>query len=402
MKISYNWLRQYIDITQTPAEVAALLTNSGLEVEGIEEWQSLKGGLKGIVTGEVLECAKHPNADRLSVCKVDTGNGDVRQIVCGAPNVAAGQKVVVALPGAVLYPTDGESFEIKKSKIRGEASEGMICAEDEIGLGHSHAGIIVLPAETMVGIDAAGIFGVETDYILEIGLTPNRSDATSHIGVARDLKAILSLKKPTTLNRPDVSAFKTSDKQCPIKVNLKDTSACQRYSGIYINNITVKESPQWLQNKLKAVGLRPINNVVDITNFVMLETGQPMHAFDAARISGNQINVQQLPSGTVFKTLDGFERKLNGTELMICNDKEGMCMAGVFGGMDAGVSDATTAIFLESAYFNPVSVRKTARLHGLHTDSSFRFERGADPEATLYSLKRAALLLKEIGGGEIA
>jgi phenylalanyl-tRNA synthetase beta chain len=402
MKISYNWLRQYINITQSPAEVAALLTNSGLEVEGIEEWQSLKGGLKGIVTGEVMECDKHPNADRLSVCKVDTGNGEVRQIVCGAPNVAAGQKVVVALPGAVLYPADGESFEIKKSKIRGEASEGMICAEDELGLGHSHAGIIVLPADTVVGADAASIFGVETDYILEIGLTPNRSDATSHIGVARDLKAILSLKNPITLNRPDVNAFKTSDKQCPVKVNVKDTVACRRYSGLYINNITVKESPQWLQNKLKAVGLRPINNVVDITNFVMLETGQPMHAFDAAQISGNEINVQKLAAGTIFKTLDGVDRKLNGTELMICNEKEGMCIAGVFGGMDAGVSDATTAVFLESAYFNPVSVRKTARLHGLHTDSSFRFERGADPESTVFSLKRAALLLKEIAGGEIA
>lgn len=402
MKISYNWLKQYLDIKQTPAEVAALLTNGGLEVEGVEEWQSLKGGLKGIVIGEIKDCVRHPNADRLSVCKVDTGSGEPRQIVCGAPNVATGQKVVVALPGAILFPAEGESFEIKKSKIRGEASEGMICAEDEIGLGQSHAGIIVLPADAKTGSLAADYFGVESDYILEIGLTPNRSDAASHIGVARDLKAILSLKNKTELKRPDVSAFKATSEESPVKVNVKDTEGCQRYSGLYIKNLVVKDSPMWLQNRLKSIGLRPINNVVDVTNFVMMETGQPMHAFDSAKIKGSVINVQQLPSGSVFKTLDGVDRKLNGTEMMICDEKDGMCIAGVFGGIDSGVSSATTEIFLESAYFNPVSVRKTARLHGLHTDSSFRFERGTDPDGTVYALKRAALLLKEIAGGEVA
>ncbi|MEP7264023.1 MAG: phenylalanine--tRNA ligase subunit beta, partial [Bacteroidota bacterium] len=402
MKISYNWLKHYLNIKQSPAEVAALLTNGGLEVEGVEEWQSLKGGLKGIVIGEIKECVRHPNADRLSVCKVDTGSGEPRQIVCGAPNVAAGQKVVVALPGATLYPAEGESFEIKKSKIRGEASEGMICAEDEIGLGHSHAGIIVLPDDVKPGSLAADFYGVETDYILEIGLTPNRSDAASHIGVARDLKAILSLKNKTELIKPDVTAFKATSEDSPVKVIVNDTEGCQRYSGLYIKNLVVKDSPAWLQNRLKAIGLRPINNIVDVTNYVMMETGQPMHAFDASKIKGNVINVQQLPAGSVFKTLDGVERKLNGTEMMICNESEGMCIAGVFGGIDSGVTATTTAVFLESAYFNPVSVRKTARLHGLHTDSSFRFERGTDPDGTVYALKRAALLLNDIAGGEVA
>ena len=402
MKISYNWLKQYIHVTQSPVEVAALLTNGGLEVESVEEWESLKGGLRGVVVGEVMECEKHPNADRLHVCKVDTGSNELRQIVCGAPNVAKGQKVIVALPGAVLYPADGESFEIKKSKIRGEASEGMICAEDEIGLGQSHAGIIVLPADIKVGLAAAEYFGVESDYILEIGLTPNRSDAASHIGVARDLKTILSLQKPHQLTKPDVSHFKAPANDSPVKVAVHNKDACKRYSGLYIKNISVKASPDWLQNRLKAVGLRPINNIVDITNYVMLETGQPMHAFDADKIKGSHIHVKQLPEGTVFKSLDGVDRRLNGTELMICNESDGMCIAGVFGGLDSGVSESTTSLFLESAYFNPVSVRKTARLHGLHTDSSFRFERGTDPEATIYALKRAALLMKEIAGAEVA
>jgi phenylalanyl-tRNA synthetase beta chain len=401
MKISYNWLKQYIDIIQSPAEVAALLTNGGLEVEGVEEWESMKGSLRGVVIGEVMECEKHPNADRLHVCKVDIGNGDVKQIVCGAPNVAKGQKVVVATVGAVLHPSSGESFEIKKSKIRGEESNGMICAEDEIGLGHSHAGVIVLPDSAVAGMNASEFYNIETDFVLEIGLTPNRSDAASHIGVARDLKAILSLEKPHQLNKPDVNAFKAGEKNTPVQVEVKDTEACRRYSGIYIEKLSVKTSPSWLQNRLKAVGLRPVNTVVDVTNYVMLETGQPMHAFDAAAIKGNRIIVQQLPSGSTFKTLDGVERKLNGTELMICDEKEGMCIAGVFGGVDSGVTETTTAVFLESAYFNPVSVRKTARLHGLHTDSSFRFERGTDPEGTVYALKRAALLLSDIAGGTV-
>ena len=402
MKISYNWLKQYINFHQNASEIGALLTAGGLEVEGVEAWQSVKGGLQGVVVGEVLQCDKHPGADRLSLCKVDAGTGEVLQIVCGAPNVAAGQKVMVALPGTKLFPTTGEPFEIKKSKIRGEASEGMLCAEDEVGLGTSHAGLLILSPDTKVGTSVADYLGVENDFVLEIGLTPNRADAASHIGVARDLKAIMSLKSETQLIKPLVNDFVEVNIASPISVEVKDVEACPRYSGLYIKGLTVKDSPTWLQNRLKAVGMRPVNNVVDVTNFVMLETGQPMHAFDAEKIKGKKIIVGQLPDKTVFKTLDGIDRKLNGTELMICNASEGMCIAGVFGGLDSGVGETTKEIFLESAWFNAVSVRKTARLHGLHTDSSFRFERGTDPDGTIYALKRAALLLKEIAGGDVA
>ena len=402
MKISYNWLRQYINFNESPEEIAALLTSSGLEVESIEPWQSVKGGLEGIIVGEVMQCDKHPGADRLSLCKVNSGSGELLQIVCGAPNVAAGQKVMLAPVGTKLTPFSGEPFEIKKSKIRGEVSEGMLCAEDEVGMGTSHAGLLILPADSKVGSPVADIVGVENDWILEIGLTPNRADAASHIGVARDIKAVFSKMRETELLRPSVSAFKESTLSCPIEVKVIDDAACPRYSGLYIKGITVKESPSWLQNRLKAVGMRPVNNVVDVTNFVMLETGQPMHAFDAAKIKGHKMEVKQLPANTIFKTLDGAERKLHGTELMICDAYGGMCMAGVFGGIDSGVSEETKELFLESAWFNSVSVRKTARLHGLHTDSSFRFERGTDPEATIYALKRAALLLQEIAGGEVA
>ena len=402
MKISYNWLRQYINFNESPEEIAALLTSSGLEVESIEPWQSVKGGLEGIIVGEVMQCDKHPGADRLSLCKVNSGSGELLQIVCGAPNVAAGQKVMLAPVGTKLTPFSGEPFEIKKSKIRGEVSEGMLCAEDEVGMGTSHAGLLILPADSKVGSPVADIVGVENDWVLEIGLTPNRADAASHIGVARDIKAVFSKMRETELLRPSVSAFKESTLSCPIEVKVIDDAACPRYSGLYIKGITVKESPSWLQNRLKAVGMRPVNNVVDVTNFVMLETGQPMHAFDAAKIKGHKMEVKQLPANTIFKTLDGAERKLHGTELMICDAYGGMCMAGVFGGIDSGVSEETKELFLESAWFNSVSVRKTARLHGLHTDSSFRFERGTDPEATIYALKRAALLLQEIAGGEVA
>lgn len=402
MKISYNWLKQYINFQESAVEIAALLTDGGLEVESVEPWQSVKGGLQGIVVGSVLKCEKHPDADRLSLCKVDAGTNEVLQIVCGAPNVAAGQKVMVALVGTKLFPVSGEPFEIKKSKIRGEVSEGMLCAEDEVGLGTSHAGLLILSDDAKVGSPVADYLGVENDFVFEIGLTPNRADAASHIGVARDLKAIFSLKHQLELSKPSVEEFKELSAICPINVEVKDQSACPRYSGVYIKGVIVKESPAWLQNRLKAVGMRPVNNVVDVTNFVMLETGQPMHAFDATKIKGNKIIVGQLPANTVFRTLDGVDRKLNGTELMICNDSEGMCIAGVFGGLDAGVNDTSSDIFLESAWFNSVSIRKSARLHGLHTDSSFRFERGTDPDGTVYALKRAALLLKEVAGGEVA
>lgn len=402
MKISFNWLKQYIKTDLSAKAIADLLTASGLEVESVEEWQSVKGGLKGIVVGEVMECGKHPGADRLSLCKVDAGTGVQLQIVCGAPNVAAGQKVMVALPGTKLFPVSGEPFEIKKSKIRGEASEGMLCAEDEVGLGTSHAGLLVLSPDAKIGSPVSDYLGVENDYVFEIGLTPNRADAASHIGVARDLCAIFAKADATPLVRPSVEEFNASLKPCPVDVKVLNEESCYRYSGIYIKGINVTDSPLWLQNRLKAVGLRPINNVVDVTNYVMLETGQPLHAFDAGKIKGNKIFVKNLPAGTVFKTLDGVDRKLNGTELMICNESEGICMAGVFGGIDAGVSYTTTAIFLESAWFNPVSIRKTARLHGLHTDSSFRFERGTDPEGTIYAIKRVAMLLKEICGADTA
>ncbi len=402
MRISINWLQDFIDLKQTPQEIASLLTDCGLEVEGIEEWESIKGGLNGLVIGKVMECIKHPNADKLSLCKVDAGTGELLQIVCGAPNVAANQKVIVALVGTKLFPSTGEPFEIKKSKIRGEESNGMLCAEDEIGMGVSHAGLLILPDKLKIGSSVADYFKVTRDVIFEIGLTPNRADAASHLGVARDLKALLSKERIIELRMPSTDAFQKLANTNPIAVEVKDINACPRYSGVCINNVQVKESPEWLQHRLKAIGLRPINNIVDATNYVMMELGQPLHAFDADKIAGNKIIVQQLPAETVFKTLDEVERKLNGTELMICDEKKGLCIAGVFGGIESGVSSSTQNIFLESACFNPVSVRKTSKLHGLKTDSSFRFERGTDSEITVKALKRAALLICELSGGKIA
>lgn len=402
MKISYNWVKQFLTLNKSPQEVSELLTGCGLEVEQLEKWESLKGGLKNVVVGHVLTCVKHPNADKLSITTVDTGDSEPRQIVCGAPNVAAGQKVIVALPGSTMYPTVGEPFEIKKSKIRGEASEGMICAEDEIGLGISHAGIMILPEETKVGMSAADFFKIENDWVFEIGLTPNRADAASHLGVARDLFALDNSEDRTDLALPEFRKINTDLLSGSISVEVKDDQLCPRYSGVYISGIKVQESPTWLQNRLKSVGLRPINNIVDISNYVMLDLGQPLHAFDADKIKGDKIVVGQLPSGTKFKTLDGVERTLNGTEVMISNTENPMCIAGVFGGLDAGVSDDTKNLFLESAFFNSVAIRKAARAHGLHTDSSFRFERGTDPEITVVALLKAVTLIEEIAGGKVA
>ncbi|MDR2908018.1 MAG: phenylalanine--tRNA ligase subunit beta [Bacteroidales bacterium] len=403
MKISYNWLKQYANITQTPEELSILLTDCGLEVESVEYVESIRGGLKGVVVGEVMTCEKHPDADKLNVTTVNVGQPDLLHIVCGAPNVAAGQKVPVATIGTMIYKGD-EAFEIKKSKLRGQPSEGMICAADELGLGDDHDGIMVLATSTPVGTLAADYFKIETDAVFEIGLTPNRNDATSHIGVARDVIAAINAKAlgNAKLSYPDLSQFKVDNTNRPIQVMVENADDCPRYSGLTISDIQVKESPEWLKNRLKAVGLRPINNIVDVTNFVLMEYGQPLHAFDVAKISGQQVIVKKLSNGTLFKTLDGVERKLNGSELMICNANEGMCIAGVFGGEKSGVSEQTTAIFLESAYFNPVSIRKTSKLHGLKTDASFRYERGADPNITIDALKRAALLIKEVAGGTVS
>ena len=406
MNISYNWLKQYIDFEQSPDEIGVLLTGCGLEVEGIDPFESVKGGLKGLIVGEVLEAAKHPNADRLTVTKVNLGNGVVSQIVCGAPNVAAGQKVVVAIPGTMIFPVSGEPFEIKKSQIRGEASEGMICAEDEVGLGTSHEGVMVLNVDAIPGKPAIDYFDIENDYTLSIGLTPNRSDAASHIGVARDLRAVMNTKaligggNLIEVKWPDVNSFSAPENSPEINVKIENET-CVRYSGVHIAGIKVGPSPDWLQNRLKAIGLKPINNIVDITNFVLYETGQPLHAFDAGKIGGKEVLVKRLPAGSKFVTLDGVERKLQGSELMICDVNGGMCIAGVFGGLGSGVSDATTELFLESACFDAVSVRKTSKIHGLKTDASFRFERGTDPNITVYALKRAALLINEIAGGKI-
>lgn len=407
MKISYNWLKQYIDLKTSPEETAALLTGCGLEVESIEKFQSVKGGLDGLVIGEVKEREKHPDADRLSVTKVDVGAAELLNIVCGAPNVEAGQKVVVATVGTTLYPATGEPFQIKKSKIRGALSEGMICAEDEIGLGTSHAGIMVLDANAKVGTSAKEYFGIEDDSIFEIGLTPNRSDAASHIGVARDLAAILNSQSTvnsqrSTVKLPSLENFTVDNENLKIEVIVEDVEACPRYSGITLSGVEVKDSPDWLQTRLKSIGLKPINNIVDATNFVLHELGQPLHAFDADKIKGNKVVVKKMQQGTKFTTLDGTERELSANDLMICNAEEGMCIAGVFGGLKSGISAETKNIFIESAYFNSVSIRKTSRLHGLKTDSSFRFERGADPNITVYALKRAAMLIKEIAGGKIS
>ncbi len=402
MNISYNWLKEYLQFDLSPQETADVLTSIGLETGSVEEIQTIKGGLEGLVIGEVLTCVDHPNSDHLHLTTVDIGDGaEPLKIVCGAPNVAAGQKVVVATVGTKLYAGD-EEFTIKRSKIRGEESLGMICAEDEIGIGTSHEGIIVLPDHAPVGMPAKEYYNVKSDYVLEVDITPNRVDAASHFGVARDLAAWLQQAgKPGKLTKPSVDAFAIDKKEGGIEVVVENREACPRYSGLTIRGITVKESPDWLKNKLLLIGLRPINNIVDITNFVLHETGHPMHAFDAAQISGNEVAVRTLPEGTKFVTLDEQERTLSDRDLMICNVKEGMCIAGVFGGLDSGVTEKTRDIFLESAYFNPTWVRKTARRHGLNTDSSFRFERGADPNNTVYVLKRAALLVKELAGGEI-
>ena len=403
MRISYNWLKQYIETDLTPEEVAQRLTDSGLEVEAVEKVESIPGSLEGLVVGEVVEKKKHPNADRLSLTLVNTGEDQLLHIICGAPNVEAGQKVVVAPVGTTLFTAGGETIKLKKRKVRGEISEGMICAEDEIGLGTDHDGILVLDADAEIGKPAADHFNIEIDYAIEIGLTPNRTDGMSHIGVARDLAAVLSLEKnkKVPVNRPPVDDFRPDNTNHPIAVVVENTEACPRYCGLRLSDVQVGPSPEWLRNRLKTIGLTPINNVVDITNFVLHETGQPLHAFDAAKIKGNKVVVRTMPGKTNFVTLDEKTRELLETDLMICDAEDGMCIAGVFGGLGSGVSDGTTEIFLESAYFNPVWVRKTAKHHGLNTDASFRFERGVDPEMTVYAMKRAALLLKELAGAEI-
>ena len=401
MKISYNWLKQFIKIDWQSEETAALLTDLGLEVEVVEKYQSVKGGLEGIVVGNVLTCIPHPDADRLKITTVDLGDGVPVQIVCGASNVAAGQKVPVATIGTVLYDKDGESFTIKKGKIRGQESHGMICAEDEIGLGTSHEGIMVLDASLQPGTSAATVFKIENDEVFEIGLTPNRADAMSHLGTARDLRAgMLQSGVNVELITPSVTNFRVDKRTLKIDIEVKDSKLVPRYCGLTISGITVKPSPTWLQNRLKAIGLNPKNNIVDVTNYVLHELGQPLHAFDAAKISGKVI-VKTLPSGTKFTTLDDVERSLHEEDIIICDENGPLCIAGVFGGKESGVSEETTTIFLESAYFNPVSVRKTAKRHQLNTDASFRFERGIDPAITDYALKRAALLIQEVAGGEI-
>ncbi len=404
MRISYNWLKQFIKIDWNSEDASALLTDLGLEVEGVDKYESLKGGLSGVVVGHVLTCIQHPNADKLKITTVDLGDGNAPvQIVCGAPNVAAGQKVPVATIGTKLYDKEGNAFEIKKGKIRGEESHGMICAEDELGLGEGHDGILILDEKLVPGTPASKVFNIETDEVFEIGLTPNRADAMSHWGVARDLRAGLIQKgiNHSELMTPSVSKFKVEKRTLKIDVKVEDSKLAPRYCGVTISGITVKPSPSWLQNRLKAIGLTPKNNIVDVTNYVLHELGQPLHAFDAAKIKGNKVIVKTLPAGTKFVTLDEVERTLHEEDLMICDENGPMCIAGVFGGKNSGVTENTTAIFLESAYFNPVSVRKTAKRHTLSTDASFRFERGIDPTITEYAMKRAALLIQEVAGGEI-
>lgn len=403
MNISYNWLKEYVDFDLTPAEVAAALTSIGLETGSVEEVETIKGGLEGLVIGEVLTCVPHPNSDHMHVTTVNLGNGgEPVQIVCGAPNVAAGQKVVVATLGTKLYDGD-ECFTIKKSKLRGVESNGMICAEDEIGIGTDHAGIIVLPQDAVAGTPAKEYYNIKSDYVLEVDITPNRADACSHYGVARDLYAwLVQHHKPATLHRPSVEAFAVDNHDLDIQVTVENTEACPRYTGITVKGVTVKESPDWLQEKLRVIGLRPINNVVDVTNYIVHAFGQPLHCFDADQIKGNQVVVKTMPEGTPFVTLDGVERKLNERDLMICNAEEPMCIAGVFGGLASGSTEQTKDVFLESAYFHPTWVRKTARRHGLNTDASFRFERGIDPNSVIYCLKLAAMMVKELAGGTIS
>lgn len=400
MNISWNWLKEYIQLDVDVETTSKILTDIGLEVEGLEKYQTIKGGLEGLVVGKVLTCVDHPNSDHLHITTVDVGGPEILPIVCGAPNVAAGQTVVVATEGTKLYDGDKE-FVIKRSKIRGEVSCGMICAEDEIGVGTSHDGIIVLPDTVPVGTPAAKYYNVSDDYVIGIGLTPNRVDAASHYGVARDIAAYLNVNGAALLRKPSVDSFALSSKKSPISIVVDRQDLCPRYSGLVISGITVKESPEWLQNRLKSIGMRPINNVVDVTNFILHELCQPLHAFDVSKIDGSEIHVKTVADHTKFVTLDGVERELSADDLMICNTQKPMCIAGVFGGLDSGVTESTTSVFIESAYFNPVSIRKTARRHGLSTDASFRYERGIDPNITIYALKRAAMLIQEVAGGEI-
>ncbi|MDR1678371.1 MAG: phenylalanine--tRNA ligase subunit beta [Prevotellaceae bacterium] len=402
MNISYNWLKQYINIDIPAEETAKILTSIGLEVGSVEHIQNIKGGLEGLVVGEVLTCIEHPNSDHLHLTTVNIGTGEELKIVCGAPNVAAGQKVIVAPIGTVLYSGE-ENFTIKRSKIRGEESFGMLCAEDEIGIGNSHAGIIVLPPDVPVGTLAKEYYKVENDTVIEVDITPNRIDAASHFGVARDLAAYCALYRPEVKLKPyPVDNFKVDNNDFSIPVSVENATACPRYSALTLSGVTVKESPEWLKNYFKTVGLRSINNVVDATNFVLHAMGQPIHAFDADKIAGKQVIVKNLPEGTPFVTLDGVERKLSADDLMICDTEGGMCIGGVFGGLHSAVTEATTNIFLESAYFNPVSIRKTARRHGLNTDASFRYERGCDPNNTLYILKFATLFIQHVAGGKVS
>ena len=402
MKISYSWLVTYLNESINPQLITDVLTDCGLEVDSVEKVQTIKGGLEGLVVGEVLSKEKHPEADRLNLTTVAIGNETPLTIVCGAANVEKGQKVIVATVGTKLYSNEGEEMVIKKSKIRGQLSEGMICAEDEIGIGKSHDGIIVLEPSVKVGTLAKTYFNVADDYVYEIGLTPNRSDATGHIGVARDLVTVLKQTQKINLVKPSVEDFKIDTTDLTIAVEVEDAALCPRYAGITINNMIIGESPDWLKNRLKSIDLKPINNVVDVTNFVLHETGHPLHAFDAKKITGNKIIVKRAKDKTKFTTLDGVQRELSSEDLMICNSQKEMCIAGVFGGLSSGVSATTTSIFIESAYFNPVTVRKSAKRHGLNTDASFRFERGADPNIIIYALKRAANLIKEVTGGKIS
>ncbi|KAA6340732.1 Phenylalanine--tRNA ligase beta subunit [termite gut metagenome] len=402
MNISYNWLKEYVSFELTPHEVAAALTSIGLETGNVEEIQTIKGGLEGLVIGEVLTCENHPNSDHLHLTTVNLGDGEPVQIVCGAPNVAAGQKVVVAVVGTKLYNGD-ESFTIKKSKIRGVESAGMICAEDEIGIGTSHAGIIVLPDNAVLGTLAKEYYHIKNEYVLEVDITPNRADACSHYGVARDLYAYLVQNGyKAELKRPSVDAFATENQDLDINIRIENQEACPHYAGVTVKGVTVRESPAWLQNKLRLIGVRPINNVVDVTNYIVHAFGQPLHCFDASEIAGNEVIVKTLPEGTPFVTLDEVERKLSDRDLMICNSQEPMCIAGVFGGLKSGSTEKTTEVFIESAYFHPTWVRKTARRHGLNTDASFRFERGIEPGSVIYCLKLAAIMMKELAGGTIS
>lgn len=400
MNISLNWLKDYLKIDLEVKEICDILTSIGLEVAGYEKIESIKGGLRGLVIGEVKTCEAHPDSDHLHITTVDLGDGRLTPIVCGAPNIAAGQKVVVATIGTTLYDGDKE-FVIKKSKIRGQESEGMICAEDEIGIGKDHAGIIVLPADVKVGTPAATYYGITEDYTIEIDITPNRADGASHLGVARDLAAYLQQKQAISYSLPSVDNFAADTNTAGLTIEVQRPEACIRYAGLCIEGVEVKESPEWLRTRLKAIGLNPVNNIVDITNFILFELGQPLHAFDKDKIKGNKVVIRSFPTGTKFVTLDGVERELNQDDLMVCNAEEPMCIAGVFGGLDSGITSQTQNVFLESACFDPVFVRKTARRHGLNTDASFRFERGTDPNRVIYALKRAALLIKEWAGGHI-